>query len=235
MDNIFRLHGTPKVIISDRDPRFTSRFWTQFFQILGTDFRLSTAFHPQTDGQSEVTIRVLENFLRPYVELHLHVWSKRLSIVEFAANNAINVSTGYTPFFLNSGENPTLSKHLVISPGSTSNQAVKEAISRMKEALSDAKNNLDKVQEQMKRRVDKTRRTEEWAVGDRVFLSTQNLRMFAPHLLSKLKRRWVGLMRGLVDCWTVWMTTFMLYVLCVCPLDVGIVLSVFAPCFAYPM
>ena len=62
----------------------------------------------------------------------------------------------------------------------------------MKEALSDAKSNLAKAQEQMKRRVDKARRTEEWAVGDRVFLSTQNLQMFAPHLPSKLKRRWVG-------------------------------------------
>ena len=139
-----------------------------------------------------MTICVLENFLRPYVKLHPHVWSKRLSIEEFAANKAINISMGYTPFFLNSGENPTLLEHLVISPGSTSNQAVKEAISRMKEALCNAKSNLAKAQEQMKRRVDKARRTEEWAVGDRALLSTRNLRMFAPHLLSKLKRRWVG-------------------------------------------
>ena len=93
---------------------------------------------------------MLENFLQPYVELHTHVWSKRLCIAEFAAYNAINVSTGYTPFFLSSGENPTLLEHLLISPGSTSNQAVKEAISKMKEALSDAKSNLDKAQEQMK-------------------------------------------------------------------------------------
>ena len=68
---------------------------------------------------------------------------------------------GYTPFFLNNGENPTLLEHLVISPGSTSNQAVKEAISQMKEALNDAKCNLAKAQEQMKRRVDKARRIEE--------------------------------------------------------------------------
>ena len=139
-----------------------------------------------------MTIHVLENFLWPYVELHPHVWSKRLSIAEFATNNSINVSTGYTPFFLNSGENPTLPKHLVISPGSTSNQAVKDAISRMNEALSDAKSNLAKAQEHMKRRVDKAKRTKEWAVGDRVLLSTRNLRMFAPHLPLKLKKRWVG-------------------------------------------
>ena len=63
----------------------------------------------------------------------------------------------------------------------------------MKEALSNAKSNLAKAQEQMKRRVDNVKRTEEWAVGDWVFLSIRNLRMFAPHLPSKLKRRWVGL------------------------------------------
>ena len=50
IDNVFRLHGTLEVIVSDQDPRFTSRFWTEFFQILGTDLRLSTAFHPQTNG-----------------------------------------------------------------------------------------------------------------------------------------------------------------------------------------
>ena len=68
VDTVFRHHGLPEVIISDRDPRFTSKFWTTLFELLGTDLRFSTAFHPQTDGQSEVMIRTLENFLQPYVE-----------------------------------------------------------------------------------------------------------------------------------------------------------------------
>ena len=68
IDNIFWLHGTPEVIISDWDPRFVSKSWEELFYIIGTYLRFSTAFHPQTDGQSEVTIRVLENFLRLYVE-----------------------------------------------------------------------------------------------------------------------------------------------------------------------
>ena len=108
MDNIFRLHGTPKVTILDWDPRFTSWFWTQFFHILGMNLWLSTTFHPQADGQSKVTTHVLEKFLQPYVELNPHVWSRRLSLAKFAINNAINRSTAYIPFFLNSGENLTL-------------------------------------------------------------------------------------------------------------------------------
>ena len=68
VDNVFWLHGMPQVIISDRDPRFVSKFWEELFSLLGTDLHFSTTFHPQADGQSEVTIRVLENFLRPYVE-----------------------------------------------------------------------------------------------------------------------------------------------------------------------
>ena len=192
IDNVFRLHGTPKVIVSNWDPWFTSWFWTEFFQILGADLRLSMAFHPQTDGQSEVTIRVLENFLWPYVELHPHTWSKRLSVAEFAANNAINVSIGYTPFYLNAGEDLALPRNLLVPPGSTSNQVVQEAIGQMKEALDDVKLNLVKAQERMKTQVDKTRREEEWKVGDRVFLTTQHLQTFVVHMLPKLRRRWVG-------------------------------------------
>ena len=65
VNQVFRLHGMPEVIISDRDPRFVSKFWEEMFALLGTDLRFSTAFHPETDGQSEVTIWVLGNFLPP--------------------------------------------------------------------------------------------------------------------------------------------------------------------------
>ena len=68
IDHVFDLHGLPEVIILDRDPRFMSKFWKSLFQLLGTDLRFSTAFHPQTDGQSETAIQTLENFLRPFVE-----------------------------------------------------------------------------------------------------------------------------------------------------------------------
>ena len=62
VDHVFRFHGLPEVIISDRDPRFTGKFWHSLFDLLGTDLRFSTAYHPQTDGQSESMIQTLENF-----------------------------------------------------------------------------------------------------------------------------------------------------------------------------
>ena len=70
VDNVFRLHGLPEVIIFDRDPRFTGKFWRALFDLLGTDLRFSTVFHLQIDGQSDWMIQTLESFLRPYVERH---------------------------------------------------------------------------------------------------------------------------------------------------------------------
>ena len=106
VDNVFRLHGLPEVIISDRDPRFTGKFWGALFNLLGTDLWFSTVFQPQADGQSERMIQTLENFLRPYVERQPQTWSEYLALAEFVANNAVNVATGYSPFYLNSGDHP---------------------------------------------------------------------------------------------------------------------------------
>ena len=71
VDTMLRLHGLPEVIISDRDPFFTHKFWESLFDLLGTDLRLSTVYHPQTNGKSKRMIFLLENFLRPYVERNL--------------------------------------------------------------------------------------------------------------------------------------------------------------------
>ena len=113
IDHVFKLHGLPEVIISDRDPRFLSKFWDELFTHLGTDLRFSTASHPQMDGQSEVTNRVMVNFLRPYVERTPHTWVHQLPLAEFAANNAIPVSTSFPPFYLNAGIHPTLPTSLM--------------------------------------------------------------------------------------------------------------------------
>ena len=147
MRTVFRHHGLPDIIISDRDPRFTSKFWTTLFTLLGTDLRFSTAFHPQTDGQSEVMIRTLENFLRPYVERNPRTWVKQLALAEFAANNAVNTSMGYTPFYLETGQDPAVPMSLLESLVRTKNQAVNDMADRMKVVLVSAQENIHRSEE----------------------------------------------------------------------------------------
>ena len=95
---IIRLHGTPVSIVSDRDPRFTSRFWPSLQNALGTKLHFSTAFHPQTDGQSERTIQTLEDMLRACVLKFRGSWDTHLPLMEFAYNNSYQASIGMAPY-----------------------------------------------------------------------------------------------------------------------------------------
>ena len=105
IDTIFRLHGLPRELVSDRDPRFTAAFWRSVFQTLGTRLTMSTSDHPETDGQTERANRVLEEILRGYVHSFTS-WSEFLSMVEFAINNSVHASTTLTPFYVNDLRHP---------------------------------------------------------------------------------------------------------------------------------
>jgi len=107
VDTIFRLHGMPMEIVSDRDPRFTSVFWRSVFQLVGTNLSMSTAAHPETDGQTERVNRVLEDVLRSYATT-FSSWSSFLPIAEFAINHSVHASHGHTPFFVNYGKHPAV-------------------------------------------------------------------------------------------------------------------------------
>ena len=107
-DNIFTYHGLPIKIVSDRDAKFTSNFWQGLFALLGTKLAMSTAFHPQTDGQTERMNRTLEQMLRFYVSYRQDDWDLYLPTCQFAVNNAKQASTGETPFYLNHGRHPGL-------------------------------------------------------------------------------------------------------------------------------
>lgn len=98
-------HGTPLELISDRDPRFTSNFWQQLASRLGIKLSMSTAFHPESDGQTERANRVVEEVLRNFLPAS-RSWDDLLPFVEFAINNAKSPSTGYSPFYLNYGAHP---------------------------------------------------------------------------------------------------------------------------------
>jgi len=95
---IVRLHGVPASIISDKDLRFTSRFCQSLQNTLGTQLRMGSAYHPQTDGQSERTIQSLEDLLRTCVLDHLGTWSDVLPLVEFTYNNSYHSSIGMSPY-----------------------------------------------------------------------------------------------------------------------------------------
>ncbi|WRX23581.1 Integrase [Theobroma cacao] len=98
IDEIVRFHGVPVSIVSDRDLRFTSRFWQKFQDALGTNLRFSTTFHPQTDGQSERTIQTLEDMLRACVIDFTRSWDRHLPLVEFTYNNSFQSSIGMAPY-----------------------------------------------------------------------------------------------------------------------------------------
>ncbi|CAJ2651824.1 unnamed protein product [Trifolium pratense] len=98
VEQIVKLHGIPTSIISDRDPRFTSRFWESLQEALGMKLRLSSAYHPQTDGQSERTIQSLEDLLRACVLEQNVNWDSCLPLVEFTYNNSYHSSIGMAPF-----------------------------------------------------------------------------------------------------------------------------------------
>jgi len=86
--------------VSDRDPRFTSNFWKALCKRLGTNLNMSTSHHPQTDGQTECANRTIEDMLRAYVAPHQSDWDEHLITAEFAYNNSVQASTGFTPFYL---------------------------------------------------------------------------------------------------------------------------------------
>ncbi|GJU23378.1 putative reverse transcriptase domain-containing protein [Tanacetum coccineum] len=91
-------HGVPVLIISDRDSKFTSHFWKSLNEALGTQLNMSTAYHPQTDGQSERTIQTLEDMLRACVIDFGKVWDRHLPLVEFSYNNSDHTSIKAAPF-----------------------------------------------------------------------------------------------------------------------------------------
>ena len=113
LKEIFRLHGSPRSIISDRGTQFNSHFWKRFQELLGTKILLSSAFHPQTDGSSEVTNQVIEQYLRIFINHQQDDWVLHLPLAEFTYNNSENSSTNMTPFFANHGHHPIFDVTLI--------------------------------------------------------------------------------------------------------------------------
>ena len=177
------LHGFPESLVTDRDPKFMSNFWASLIERLRMTHLARTAFHPQTDGNTERVNRVMEDMLRHYVRADQTDWDSWLPMIEFAINDSWHSSINNAPFFLNFGRHPRSPTEFVLLAAKRGREpddrvpAVKSMIQNMHDAISDARHCLHAAQQRQKAYADIRRRDVEFKVGDQVLLSTRNLTM----------------------------------------------------------
>lgn len=177
-DRIIRHHGIPKSITSDRDKLFTSNFWTTLLAAIGTKRKLSTAYHPETDGQTERTNRTMKTYLRIYANDRQNNWVQLLPMAQMAYNNKTSESTGQTPFYANHGRHPNLFTRTLPSIKTEAATATAEELKKTHEELRES---LEKAQRQSISYVNQKRKmAPQLKKGDRVYLLTKNLRTTRP-------------------------------------------------------
>jgi transposase InsO family protein len=175
---IWKLHGLPLDIISDRDSRFTSSTWKVFLGTLGIKPRMSTAFHPQTDGQTERLNQTIEAYLRSFVNHEMNDWVDLLPMAEFAYNNSVTTATGLSPFYANYGYNPNGSNPSVTGARNPASQAYAHWMHTVHEGTKLA---LEQTRERMRKYADQHRKeAPAYQVGDLVMLDGRNIRTRRP-------------------------------------------------------
>ncbi|GKA19564.1 putative reverse transcriptase domain-containing protein [Tanacetum coccineum] len=168
LNEIVAIHGVPISIISDRDSRFTSRFWQSMQEALGTRLDISTAYHPQTDGQSECTIQTLKYMLRACVLDFGGSWDVHLPLVEFSYNNSYHSSMRCAPFEALYGRKCRLPIMWVeVGEGQLIGP---ELVQETTEKISQIKDRLKAARDRQKSYADKRRKPLEFSVGDYVLL-----------------------------------------------------------------
>ena len=175
IDVVVRHHDLPDSIISDRGAIFTSKFWSSLCYFLGIKRRLSTAFHPQTDGQTERQNSTMEAYLRAFVNFEQNDWARLLPMAEFVYNNAKNASTGHTLFELNCGYHPRMSYEEEVDPRSKSKSADKLS-AKLRELMIVCQENLHYTQEFQKQAHDKGVKPRSYAPGDKLWLNSKYIK-----------------------------------------------------------
>ena len=181
IDNVFRLHGLPDSIVSDRGPQFAADFWRYLCSCLGIATRLSTAFHPQTDGQTERINASMEEYLRAHVNYLQDDWVQYLALAEFAANNQESTTTGASPFFATSGNNPRVDFELDIRVDNPREAQAHECARRLANIHSHLRTQMQYAQARYMENADAHRQpAPSFEPGDMVFLDTRNIQTTRP-------------------------------------------------------
>ena len=191
VEHILKLHGAPRSIVSDRGPQFTANFWKSLHSTMGTTLEFSSAYHPQTDGQTERVNQILEDLLRACVLTYSTDWEKSLSYAEFSYNNSYQASLQMSPFEALYGRKcrtPLLWSEVGEREffGPTSIEEAEENVAKVRE-------NLKAAQSRQKSYADKRRRDLSFEEGDHVYLKVSPLRGTKRfHVKGKLAPRYVG-------------------------------------------
>ena len=165
--------GTPTELVSDRDPKITGDYWSQFCALLGVKRSLSSTDHPESDGQTERANRVIGEVLRTFTSQYHKAWDDLLPYVEFSMNSAKNASTGHSPFYLAYGTHPQTLVSVQIPK--TNLPALEEVFRSRDECLSEVKRLLQAAASRQKFFADKHRRPHAFDTGQHAWLSSKNL------------------------------------------------------------
>jgi len=188
-DNVWRLHGLPESVVSDRGLQFAVELTKELNKMLEIQMKLSTVFHPQTDRQTKHMNQELEQYLQFFIDHRQKDWPEWLALAEFAVNNKIHSMTKMSLFMVNYG------RELRMGGDIRKKRKVEKAtefVEKLKKVQEEAEAVLRKAQEEMKRYADRKRKEmEEWKKGDRVMLSTKDL-VFKERPVRKLVERYVG-------------------------------------------
>ncbi len=188
VDHVFRIHGLPMDVVSDRGPQFVSKFWRKFCRLLGASVSLSSGFHPQSNGQTEWANQDLERVLRCLVAQNPASWSQQLSWVEYAHNSLPVSSTGLSPFECSLGYQPP------IFPNLESEVAVPSAhafVQKCRHTWRRARETLLRVGARTKAQVDRHRsKPPLYVVGQKVWLSSKHIPLRS--VCNKLAPKFIG-------------------------------------------
>lgn len=179
LNNVVRFAGLPDSLVSDQGRAFIDKTWKTICLNLGITHKLSTSYHPETDGQTERANKTLEVYLRHYVNYHQDDWAKHLPVAEFCCNNHINASTGVTPFFASFGQHPRMD----FRPESETpeNRETPEFVNRMKSLVQNCTDQMTLAQAFQSTYANEMRLpAPRYRVGDFVYLSLKNLALARP-------------------------------------------------------